>query len=215
MLNCRHSASMGRSKDMLLSTAEDLAAFVSELKRESDRGLALVGAALIDEKLKQTLRSFFVEGKAATKLLDQGNAPLGSMSTRINACHALGLLDDYEQCEIDLLRKIRNEFAHHTHGLTFKEHRVVGLCSSLTSRLPTDGDYPLTDPRFRYMNATICIVLRLYHRPDWVALERRSAKVWVDPDATRWRAFESETPPPGIAPVLAMARLRYRDTEAD
>ena len=32
---------------MLLSTAEDLAQFVAELKRETDRGLPLVGAALI------------------------------------------------------------------------------------------------------------------------------------------------------------------------
>lgn len=44
---------------MLLSTAEDLARFVDELKRESDRGLALVGAALIDDKVGDTLKAFF------------------------------------------------------------------------------------------------------------------------------------------------------------
>ncbi|MEA1015140.1 hypothetical protein [Sphingosinicella sp. LY1275] len=203
------------SVDMLLSTAEDLAAFVSELQKESDRGLALVGAALIDEKLKETLRAFFVEGKVASKLLDQGNGTLGSMSTRIDLCNVLGLLDDYERREIDLLRKIRNEFAHSIHGLTFKSGRVAGLCSSLTSELPADGDYPLTDPRFRYTNATVCIILRVYHRPDWVALERRKVKSWVDNDATKWQSLERDTPPPGISPVMAIGRLRRRDPRAD
>lgn len=200
---------------MLLSTAEDLAAFVKELQSESDRGLALVGAALIDEKLKETLRTFFVEGKAAGKLLDQGNAPLGSMSTRTDACHALGLIDDYEQSEIDLIRKVRNEFAHAIHGLSFKDNRVAGLCSSLTSDLPTDGQFPLTEPRFRYTNAVVCVVLRLYHRPDWVALERRKAKTWVDSDATKWRSFASDPPPAGISPVLAMGHFRSREVGAN
>lgn len=195
---------------MLLSTAEDLAQFVGELRRESDRGLALVGAALIDEKLKETLRAFFVEGKAAGKLLDQGNAPLGSMSTRIDACHALGLLDDYEQSEIDLIRKVRNEFAHAIHGLTFANTRIAGLCSTLTSDLPVDGDFPLAEPRFRYTNAVVCMALRLYDRPDWVALERRNAKIWVKSDVTKWRSFGSDPPPPGISPVIALGHLRRK-----
>ena len=49
---------------MRLDHAEDLAKFVEELKRETDRGLPLVGAALIDEKLLETMQSFFVEGKS-------------------------------------------------------------------------------------------------------------------------------------------------------
>ena len=61
---------------MLLSTAEDLTKFVEELGRESDRGLALVAAALIDDKLGETLRSFFCEGPSAAKLLDDSNGAL-------------------------------------------------------------------------------------------------------------------------------------------
>lgn len=45
---------------MLLSTAQDLAKFIEELKRETDRGLPLVAAALIDDRLTETLRAFFV-----------------------------------------------------------------------------------------------------------------------------------------------------------
>jgi mannitol operon repressor len=109
---------------MLLSTAEDLAKFVEELKRESDRGLALVAAALIDDKLGEALRSFFCEGPSAAKLLDDSNAALGTFSSRSEACFALGLIDSYECAEIALLRKVRNEFAHAKHGMSFQTPRV-------------------------------------------------------------------------------------------
>ncbi len=37
----------------------DLNSFVRELELETDRGLPLVGAALIDDRLQETLRAFF------------------------------------------------------------------------------------------------------------------------------------------------------------
>ena len=128
---------------MLLSTAEDLAQFVEELRRESDRGLALVAAALIDDKLAETLRSFSCEGTSARKLIDGMNAPLGTFSARIEACFSLGLIDDYEYKEISLMRRVRNEFAHAKHGIHFQTPRVQGLCSSLKSDLPEGSGYPL------------------------------------------------------------------------
>ena len=192
---------------MLLSTAEDLASFVEELKAESDRGLPLIAVALIDDLLRQTLLAFFCEGPGGKNLVDGANAPLGTLSVRLAACHSLGLIDEFEYSETNLLRKIRNEFAHAKHGTSFKETRICGLCASLRSDLPEDADYDLADPRFRVMNASLKIVLRLYHRPDWVALERRQQKKWVSEDATRWRSFKDEPPPPGLSPVLAIGKL--------
>lgn len=196
---------------MLLSTAEDLAAFVAELRRESDRGLALVACALIDDRLGETLRAFLRKTPSSARLLDEGNAPLGTLSARADACFALGLIDDHEHAEIALLRKVRNEFAHARHGVSFAAPRVSGLCSSLTSNLPEGAGYPLQDPRFRFTNAAVSIVLRLYHRPDWVARERREAKTWVDADATRWRSIESEPPPCG-EPIIVMAKSKQPES---
>ena len=191
---------------MLLSTAEDLAKFIEELRRESDRGLALVAAALIDEKLAETLQHFFCQEASGKRLVAEVNAPLGTFSARIEACFALGLVDAFEYTEITLLRKIRNEFAHAKHATSFQTPRIQGLCSSLKSDLPEGADYPLNDPRFRFINAAVCLALRLYHRPEWVALERRKAKSWVETDATKWRDFKSEKPPPGISVVAMFSR---------
>ena len=189
---------------MLLSTADDLAKFIDELRRETDRGLPLVGAALIDDRLTETLRSFFCKVPSTAKLLDDSNAPLGTFSARTEACYSLGLIDEFEYNEIGLIRKVRNEFAHAKHGMSFSTQRVEGLCSSLKSDLPEEAGYPIKDPRFRFTNAVIVLALRLYHRPEWVALEQRNSKTWVDKKATKWRSVKDEIPPPGV-PVIVMA----------
>jgi mannitol operon repressor len=193
---------------MRLDHAEDLSKFVEELRRETDRGLPLVGATLVDEKLLETLNAFFVKGKAAERLLSDNNGPLGMFSSRIDACFALGLIDEFEHQEISLIRKVRNEFAHSKHGLSFQSEPIRGLCSSLQSDLPKGADYPLNDPRFRFTNAVVCMALRLYYRPDWVEKERRTSKEWVAPDATRWRSIEEEKPPAGVPVMVIGKQLR-------
>jgi hypothetical protein len=191
---------MMRPKDQ-----DDLSRFLRELRNESDRGLALVGASVIDDKLRSTLRSFLIDCKAASKLVDAANAPVGTFSSRIDACLSMGLIDQFEYEEITLIRKVRNEFAHGLHGTTFQTEPIPGLCSSLKSPLPEGADYPTTSPRFRYTNAVVSIVTRLYYRPEWVAQERRAIKEWVTPDQVGWRSVEDSLPPEGV-PVLVMVK---------
>ena len=194
---------------------KDLSSFFRELQQETDRGLPLVAAALIDEKLLETLQSFLCPGKSADRLLIDPNAPLGTFSARINACASLGLIDEFEYREITLIRRIRNLFAHSRHGLTFSDEKVVGLCSSLESPLPSGEIYAAAGGRFRFINATVSLSLRLFYRARWVALERREAKTWVKPDEVGWRSFETEQPQEGaqfIALGLSGLRVGERKT---
>lgn len=134
-----------------------------------------------------------------------GNAPLGTFSSKIEACYALGLIDEFEYQEIGLIRKIRNEFAHSKHGLSFQTEKIKGYCTSFKAELPQDANYPLNDSRFRFMNSVACIALRLYYRAAWVQKERREPKIWVTADASRWRSTEEELPPEGV-PVMVMIK---------
>ena len=191
---------------MLKSTAEDLSIFLTELNRESDRGLALVGAVLIDEKLAETLKAFFRDGAPSKRLVDEPNSPLGTFSARTDACHALGLIDDFEFAEINLVRKIRNKFAHARHGLSFKDPVIRGLCSSLRSELPDDDQYPHTDPRFRFKNAVVILALRLYYRPLYVERDKCSPKTYLPEDEATWRSFKDDAPPEGV-PFVAIGQI--------
>lgn len=157
---------------------KDLSAFLREFQSETDRGAALVGAALIDQKLADTLRSFFVLGKTASALLDGGTAPLASFSARIKVAHALGLIDNFELTECDLIRKVRNEFAHSIHGTSFTEPKITALCDHLQSDLPFGREAYKGNPREVFINAVILTVVRLTYRAEWVAREKRVTKSW-------------------------------------
>lgn len=188
---------------------KDLSSFFSELQKETDRGLPLVAAALIDEKLLETLQAFLCAGKAADRLLVDPNAPLGTLSARINACSSLGLIDEFEYREITLVRRIRNRFAHSRHGLDFTDERVVSLCASLESPLPSGEAYAKAGARFRFINATVSLSLRLFYRAKWVGLERRETKTWIQPTEAGWRSFENELPPEGAQFVaLGLSGIR-------
>lgn len=188
---------------MEAADAKDLSQFLGELQTETDRGLPLVAAALIDEKLLEALQAFMCAGKAADRLLTEGNAPLGALSARVDACLALGLIDEFEYQEISLLRKIRNEFAHARHGLTFRDKRIESLCGSLRPDLPDGVSLGPCPARTRFTYAAIGLVMRLYYRGAWVAKERRTARTWVAAEQIRWRSVGKELPPAGV-PVLAV-----------
>ena len=156
----------------------DFSAFLDEFQQETDRGAALVGAALIDLKLADTLRSFMVSLAAARSLLDGGTAALGTFSARIKATFALGLIDDNEQRERDIIRRVRNEFAHRPHGVGFDDPAIATFCERLQPDLPGGRDQHKGRFRFIFINAVILTVLRLTYRAERVALERRVTRTW-------------------------------------
>ena len=160
---------------MFLNDAEDLAKFAEELKKETDRGLPLVGTVLIDEKLRDTLDAFFIGGKINKKLLDDQNSPLGTFSSRIDACYALGLIDEFEYTEINFLRKIRNEFAHAKHGISFKTGKIKDLCSNLKTVTPKIEGFDIGDPKSVFMFSVTNIALRLYYRPELIKSQKRTS----------------------------------------
>jgi mannitol operon repressor len=187
--------------------AKMFARFVAEIRRESDRGLALIGAAFIDEKLAEALQAFFC--KDASELLHGKNAPLGSFSARIEACHALALIEDIERNDCDYIRRIRNEFAHKVISTSFREGRIFDLCANLKSDLPEPGLKHDAPARFRFQNAVVTMASRLFYRAEHVMLEKRVPKQWVDPETIRWRRTAEELPAEG-QPVIGVTMPGYK-----
>jgi mannitol operon repressor len=76
-----------------------------ELNTETDRGIALVLTSFLDKMLGDTLRAFLVDNDGSKVLLSGFNTPLGTFSSCIAACHALGLISDAEAAKINILPK--------------------------------------------------------------------------------------------------------------
>jgi hypothetical protein len=150
--------------------------FLDALNAESARGGVLVAASFLDNLLHQVIRSFLIEGKSQDQLLSGFNAPIGTMSAKIALAAALGLISERERRECDLLRKIRNKFAHNVHP-SFEDDDVKSLCFELTYRaMPYEGVD--VDARGSFNSAAVALVSNLTNRAHYVAQSRLEVREW-------------------------------------
>src|SRR5579875_681420 len=81
----------------------------SDLSKQSDRSLAILSFAFLDAQVQGILEASFVVNN---KALFEGTGPLATASAKFAVAHAMGLVSTDERRDLDLLRKIRNAFAH-------------------------------------------------------------------------------------------------------
>ena len=156
---------------------QQLEHFLGEFNKESNRGAALVAASMLDERLREILSNFLVEGPTSKELLVGFNAPLGTLSARAAAALSLGLIQENEFKEITLIRKIRNEFGHGWKSLSFESGRVADLCRQLPWLGPAELE-PGATVRARFNFAVAILLTDLLWRVRVVSKERRTLKVW-------------------------------------
>lgn len=150
--------------------------FLDALNAESARGGVLVAASFLDNLLHRVIESFLLEGKSQDQLLGGFNAPIGTMSAKIALAAALGLITERERRECDLLRRIRNRFAHDIHP-SFDDEAVKSLCFELTYRaMPYEGVE--VDARGSFTSAAVALISNLTNRPHYVAQTRLKAREW-------------------------------------
>lgn len=150
--------------------------FLADLNKETERGAALASAAMLDEQLSRIMEAFLIPNKGSKALLDGFNAPLGTFSARIAASFAMGLLSEVEYRECELIRKVRNEFAHQI-KVSFKTEKVVSLCAQLQLSAKDYGDVHV-DTRGRFTTAAVALILNLTNRPHYVEQRRLQVGNW-------------------------------------
>lgn len=150
--------------------------FLDALNGESPRGGVLVAVSYLDNLLHSILRSFMLEGKAQDQILSGFNAPIGTLSAKIALAAALGLISERERRECDLIRKIRNKFAHQVHP-SFDDADIQSLCFELTYRaMPYEGVE--VNARGSFTTAAVGLISNLTNRPHYVAQRRLTARDW-------------------------------------
>jgi hypothetical protein len=114
-----------------------LMALVEEMSGESDRAVAIVGAAWVEEALSDSITSFLQPHDDSCKRLFKGNAPLGTFSAKTDLSRLLDIVSDIIWADLHRIRNIRNEFAHHiahrsdNTRLTFAAGHISGKCLAL------------------------------------------------------------------------------------
>jgi len=122
-----------------------------ELGRESDRGLVLIAAAFLEENLAMLLRSLMRKGgkkleENVLKPLFRSDGPLGSFAGKIRICYAMELIDEVTYKDLEIVRDIRNDFAHTYSEANFTtgaaKNRIGNMRYDelLTRLIPTQSD---------------------------------------------------------------------------
>ena len=109
--------------------------FIEALGKESDRGCVLVGAAVLDEALEQLLRAQMpMEKRLIKEIVDplfKHPGPFSSFWSRIRTGYALGYLSAETFHDLEVIREVRNRFAHQYGPADLQEATITVLIGSL------------------------------------------------------------------------------------
>jgi hypothetical protein len=136
-----------------------LMALIEEMNGESDRSVAIVGSAWVEDALGNALLAFLEQHPESVKRLFNSAGAIATFSAKIDLARLLGMTTDAIRADLHAIREIRNEFAHHVahkteHArLTFAAGHIKDKCLAL--RCVAYEKH--TDPRHAFTRA--CAIL--------------------------------------------------------
>ncbi len=132
--------------------------FRHSLTPETDRGCAIAAAAFLDEELKTLLASVLADEPKLLKEMFSHNGPLANFSSRIDFAMLMGLLSRVTWHDLHIIRRIRNDFAHSPHPLSFDDGAIRSRCGEL--RHTIRGHEAQSRQHF---TSAVCAVLAFIH----------------------------------------------------
>ena len=154
--------------------------YLDLLAKESERGQVLISTGFLEQQLRDVLIAHMIAVSQAPELVDGANAPLGTLSARTSACFVLGLISEDEHHDLVLIRRIRNDFAHHIHT-SFATQSVIDRCKELRLKA---HDYTsekmgeVVPPAGQFQTAAVGLIMNLTNRAEYVSRKRTTYGNW-------------------------------------
>jgi hypothetical protein len=102
------------------------------LKKESVRGSVIIAAAEIEDQLEELLKNrLLLCCEDSDQLFDGSNAPIGTMSSKIELAFRTGCINVKLRKSLHILRKLRNDFAHLSQEIGFDTQSVKDRTTNL------------------------------------------------------------------------------------
>ena len=114
--------------------AHEIAQLAKAIENESDRSVALIHAAIVENGLFWALNCRFPEqgDDVRNAIFSSSGAPIGSFSAKIIMARGVGIIKQQSQDELNLIRRIRNAFAHSFRPIDFSHPTIEAACSKFT-----------------------------------------------------------------------------------
>ena len=149
-------------KDQML---KDIVPFVDPYH---ERGRAVSCAAILDEMLRDILLAYFLPIPENLKEeLFERSGPFSGFYTRIETAYVLGLISENERKNLNLIRRIRRDFAHEPgEEIRFEQQDIKNRCMALelpqtfVERIEVDWNNPRVKFLGTYLFTIIGLVLR-------------------------------------------------------
>lgn len=120
----------GEAKDQ--ERLASLNRFLSLVGSHDDPSMVLALATFVEDTLGRLLLAYFRNCKATKELVEGFNAPLGTLGSRTKAAYAFGLLTKEQYQDIEILRKVRNHFAHNWEGVALMRGDIQSMIGQLS-----------------------------------------------------------------------------------
>jgi DNA-binding MltR family transcriptional regulator len=130
---------------------------LENLIRDTHAGTGLILSSLLETGFEMALKSAMVHlSKHTLKKLTTGYGPLSTFSAKIDIAYGMKLISREHRSDANLIRQIRNVFAHATAKLDFDSSEIVQIGSNLSTY-----DKQEKDVLVAYMKAIDIISLQL------------------------------------------------------
>jgi DNA-binding MltR family transcriptional regulator len=130
--------------------------------------MAIVTSIFVDNALKDAIAARLRKMKPQElSLIFEGNGPLATFSNRIRFGFALGIFGPKARNDLDLIRRIRNAFAHARRPLSFKTPQIIQLCDSfdlapiLKKQAAVKNEHVTEKARYVYSVTTMIVYVAL------------------------------------------------------
>jgi hypothetical protein len=118
-----------------------------EIEESHDRAAAVVAAAFVEDRLATALKARLHQDETITDNMFRSSGPLGTFKAKIDLAYLVGLCSKQAHSDLEIIRRIRNEFAHELTTKTFENQRVKDLTTNfeliktrrMTLRSPDDA----------------------------------------------------------------------------
>lgn len=152
-----------RDLSRITPTDDELSARHASISSGEPTTAAIAEAVLVEHELESLLRGHFPKNDDATWLaLNNDNGPLRSFYAKILLAHAFSIIDNASLHNINVIRNIRNAFAHSKAPLSFdspllvKELRSVELPSKPNKGLITAIEFIQQTDKHQTAYAVLC-----------------------------------------------------------
>ncbi len=119
------------SKEEMIDLLKDVFGLVKVLMTESERASVILASARMDVDLERLLKHLLLPYPGDSDPMFDGDRMLGTFSAKIAMTHRLGAIDNDLEHALQLVRKIRNDFAHDLEVESLSSQKQKGRLAEL------------------------------------------------------------------------------------